>query len=119
MTYDPVEILKALSNPSRLEILKAIYRSGGRGTCQPVVENAEKCCCMGDMIDRFKLAPSTISHHTKELVRAGLVRVERDGQFVRLLPNPEALETLTELIGEIVGNIEVSDGIVDREGGSP
>lgn len=106
MAYDPVEILKALSNPSRLEILKAIYRAGECGTCQPEVATAEQRCCVGDMIDRFKLAPSTVSHHTKELVRAGLVRVERDGQFVRLLPNPEALETLTELVGELLGNIE-------------
>lgn len=103
MKYDTVEILKALSNPSRLEILKAIYRSGGCGARATDAPPADKCCCVGDMIERCGLAPSTISHHTKELVRAGLVRVERDGQFIRLLPNPEALEALTGLVGEIKG----------------
>jgi ArsR family transcriptional regulator, arsenate/arsenite/antimonite-responsive transcriptional repressor len=95
MEYDPVEIFKALSNPSRLEILKFVYESGVSGTFQGKNACCEKCSCMGDIVGKFKLAPSTISHHIKELVRAGLIKVERDGQFIRLLPNPEALEAVS------------------------
>jgi ArsR family transcriptional regulator len=98
LEYDPAEIFKALSNPSRLEILKFVYESGVAGTYQGKLECCEKCSCMGDIVGRFHLAPSTISHHMKELARAGLVRVERDGQFVRLLPNPEALEAVSGFV---------------------
>lgn len=101
MEYDPVEIFKALSNPSRLEILKFVYSTGVKGTFEGELACCEKCSCMGDIVGKFKLAPSTISHHIKELVRAGLINVERDGQFVRLLPNPEALEAVTDFVGSV------------------
>lgn len=97
MKYDQVEIFKALSNPSRLEILKAIYKAGICGTFEGEAPCFEKCSCVGDIVEKFNLAPSTISHHTKELVRAGLIKVEREGQFIRLLPNPEALESISGL----------------------
>lgn len=104
MKYDPVEIFKALSNPSRLEILKFVYKSGVAGTFEGKLECCEKCSCMGDIVDRFHLAPSTISHHIKELVRAGLINVERDGQFVRLMPNPEALEAVSQFTESVMAN---------------
>jgi ArsR family transcriptional regulator len=102
MRYDPVEIFKALSNPSRLEILKFVYSSGISGTIQGKAVCCEKCSCIGDIVGKFNLAPSTISHHTKELVRAGLVKVERDGQFVRLVPNPEALEAVASFTDKVI-----------------
>ena len=101
MKYDPVEIFKALSNPSRVEILKFIYASGFTGKLDSDTECCE-CSCMGDIVCKFNLAPSTISHHTKELVRVGLVKVERDGQFMRILPNPEALEAVSEFMEGVV-----------------
>jgi ArsR family transcriptional regulator len=100
--YDPVEIFKALSNPSRLEILKFIYKSGVTGTLDTQGSCCAKCSCMGDVVVKFHLAPSTISHHTRELVRTGLVKVERDGQFIRLLPNPEALEAASTFMDTVV-----------------
>jgi len=99
--YDPVEIFKALSNPSRLEILKFIYESGFSGTLEGTSVCCEQCSCMGDVVERFHLAPSTISHHAKELVRSGLVKMERDGQFMRLLPNPEALEAASAFMEKV------------------
>ena len=101
MKYDPVEIFKALSNPSRLEILKFVYESDVAGTYEGKLECCEKCSCMGDITERVHLAPSTISHHIKELVRAGLVNVEKDGKFVRLLPNPEALDTVSTFVDSV------------------
>jgi ArsR family transcriptional regulator len=94
MKYDPVEIFKALSNESRVEILKAVYKAGVSGIYEDKKLCCETCSCMGDIVKKLGLAPSTISHHTKELVRAGLIRCERDGQFIRLIPNPEALEVI-------------------------
>ena len=108
MEYDPVRIFKALSNESRLEILKSLYREGISGTLEGQEACAEKCSCVGDIVERFKLAPSTISHHIKELALAGLVRVERNGQFIRVFPNPEALEAVSVFSESLVRGIDVN-----------
>jgi ArsR family transcriptional regulator len=105
--YDPVKIFKALSNESRLEILKSLYREGITGTLEGREPSAEKCSCVGDIVERFNLAPSTISHHIKELATAGLVKVERNGQFIRVLPNPEALEAISAFSESLVREINV------------
>ena len=107
MDYDPVRIFKALSNESRLEILKSLYREGISGTLEGQEICTENCSCVGDIVERFRLAPSTISHHLKELAMAGLVKVERNGQFIRVLPNPEALKAISEFSESLVGDIEV------------
>ncbi len=106
MEYDPTRIFKALSNESRMEILKAVYSEGIAGTLERNEPCAEKCSCVGDMVERFKLAPSTISHHIKELSLAGLVKVERNGQFIRVIPNPEALKAICAFSDSLVGEVE-------------
>jgi ArsR family transcriptional regulator len=101
--YDPVRIFKALSNESRLEILKSLYQEGISGTMEGQDLCAENCSCVGDIVERFRLAPSTISHHIKELALAGLVRVERNGQFIRVFPNPEALKAISSFSDTLMG----------------
>ena len=91
MAYDFVRIFKALSNDSRLKILKQISEHEVCGGFQGQEPSAQCCTCVGDIVEKFKLAPSTISHHIKELSMAGLVKVERDGQF-RSLSAPEPFE---------------------------
>lgn len=108
MEYDPAKIFKALSNESRLEILKALYQQDISGTLEGEEPCAERCSCVGDIVERFKLAPSTISHHIKELALAGLVRVERSGQFCRVFPNPEALKALSAFSDSLIGETESS-----------
>ena len=44
--------------------------------------------CVGELGDGLELAPSTVSHHLKELRRAG--------QHVECWANPDALERLAE-----------------------
>ena len=66
-------IFKALSNEQRLKLFLMIYKN-----CCGATEGYDKaftkaCGCMG-------LTKSTVSHHFKELRRAGLVRAERHGQ---------------------------------------
>ena len=107
MEYDPSKIFKALSNESRLEILKSLYREGISGTMEEQETCIEKCSCVGDIVERFRLAPSTISHHIKELATAGLVRVERNGQFIRVFPNPEALKAISAFSESLLRDIDV------------
>jgi ArsR family transcriptional regulator len=59
---------KALADPKRFEMLKKIAGSKDAPTCS-------------SLCDWVGLAPATVSHHLRELEKAGLVCVERDGKF--------------------------------------
>ena len=72
------DMFKALSNPHRLTIFLRLSSCCVPGTvCEPddMVRS-----CVGDLGQNLGLSPSTVSHHIKELHRAGLIRMERRGQ---------------------------------------
>jgi ArsR family transcriptional regulator len=64
-------ISKALADPKRFEMLQKIAASPESPTCS--------CVC-----EWTGLSPATVSHHLKELNKAGLVHAERDGKFTHL-----------------------------------
>src|SRR4026208_2347871 len=43
---------------------------------------AERACPCQRLRDQFPVSKATISHHIKELVRAGLVDARKEGQFL-------------------------------------
>ncbi|HVE79847.1 MAG TPA: metalloregulator ArsR/SmtB family transcription factor [Gemmatimonadaceae bacterium] len=61
-------IAKALADPRRFEILETI---GDTSECP----NQGLCSV-------FPVSKATISHHVRELVQAGLIEAEREGQYV-------------------------------------
>lgn len=70
----------ALSNPHRLEIYSILS-----GCCLPGTEcdiHAPGACNVGDIGSRLSIAPSTLSHHLKELNRSGLISMTRQGKQV-------------------------------------
>ena len=79
-------MLKALSNPTRLEILRAIAAQPG-----PV------CAC--DVVDRFDLSQPTISHHLKVLADAGLVTREQRGKWAWYRVAGQELDALADFLG--------------------
>ena len=71
MPIDPERferIAKALADPRRFHILEKI------ANCREV--GCQRLC------EQFPVAQPTISHHLKELARAGLIAPWREGQFV-------------------------------------
>ena len=70
-------IFKALSDPTRLRILRAISQT------------SELCEC--NIVPAFNLSQPTISYHLKILREAGLVKSERRGQWVWHSVNQKAL----------------------------
>jgi ArsR family transcriptional regulator len=76
-TASVASVAKALSDPTRLELLLAIA----------MVE--EKSCA--ELVRDFPISQATVSHHLKVLVAAGLVAVRRSGQFHHYRVVPGAL----------------------------
>ena len=81
-------IAKALADPRRFALLQAIAGD-------------EQYPC-SQLCRDFPVTKATISHHIKELVRAGLVAAERKGQFIDYKVRREVLaaysaELLTRL----------------------
>jgi DNA-binding transcriptional ArsR family regulator len=70
------KVMKALSNPNRLELYleivkenEASFKAGGE-------------CFISDVISSLKIGAPTISHHLKELAHAGLIHTERRGKYL-------------------------------------
>ncbi len=73
------DVMKALSNPSRLQVLlRLVSCCPAKGNCK----NDEVCACVGEIGQHLEISPSTVSHHLKELRNAGLILMERRGQRV-------------------------------------
>jgi ArsR family transcriptional regulator, arsenate/arsenite/antimonite-responsive transcriptional repressor len=73
-----VDILKALADPTRLQMISILKRSS-----EPV--------CVCDFTTAFDLSQPTISHHMAKLREAGLVEVSKAGiwAFYRLATHLE------------------------------
>jgi ArsR family transcriptional regulator len=61
------EQLKALGNPTRLQVYRTLVRAGPEGL--PV----------GRLQERIGIAASTLTHHLQQLVQTGLATQERQG----------------------------------------
>ena len=58
------KIIKALSDPSRLEIID-------------ILSCGEKCAC--DILEHFNFTQPTLSHHMKVLMDCGIVEYRKEG----------------------------------------
>jgi ArsR family transcriptional regulator len=86
------QVFGALSNPHRLEILSRL--SGGCLCGSECRSNGGGCRCIADLAEELGIAPSTMSHHLKELRQAGLIEMERRGQRTDCCVKPDALKEL-------------------------
>lgn len=88
------DIFKALSNPHRLDLFQRLMSCCAPGTLCNASDDLR--FCVGDLGEGLDIAPSTLSHHIKELHRAGLVNMERRGKNVECWVDPDILIQLSE-----------------------
>jgi len=88
------ELFKALSNPNRLRIFRRLTACCKPGT-NWLVEPEDKAY-VGDLGRDLGIAPSTVSHHIKELRRAGIIRTRRQGQKIACWIDPQTIEKLKD-----------------------
>jgi len=90
------EMFKALSNPHRLAIFLRLISCCPPGT--KCVSDAEARRFVGQLGEELDIAASTLSHHIKELRRAGLLRVERRGKNIECWVDADVVAELAELL---------------------
>ena len=66
---------KALSHPTRLEILHLL--------------STQSCCFTGDLVEVLPISQSTVSQHLKELKKAGLIQGEINPPKIKYCINQE------------------------------
>jgi len=91
-------MFKALSNPHRLALFSRLMSCCVPGTkCSP---DAAVRYCVGELGNGLNIAPSTLSHHLKELNRAGLVNMERRGKNIECWVEPGVLDRLARFFSQ-------------------
>ncbi len=86
-------MFKAIANPVRLQMVDLIIRLGGQ-------------ICVCDIENQFELSQPTISHHLKILRKAGIIRLERRGQWLFYFARQEALTTLEQFLSDLMNEQE-------------
>lgn len=87
-----VEMLKAVSDPARLKILRLLKQ---KGQCS-IGKGVGMCAC--DVQDHIELSQPTISHHMSILRKAGLVIGEKHGLWMWYRRNEETLKDLGKTV---------------------
>jgi ArsR family transcriptional regulator, arsenate/arsenite/antimonite-responsive transcriptional repressor len=82
------EQLSALGHPVRLAILRFVVQGGEGGTAA------------GEIQTRLDIPASTLSHHLKRLVAAGLLNSRNEGTFHYYAAEYSALRALTDYLWE-------------------
>lgn len=80
---------KALSDPRRVSLLEAI--------------GSEREFACSQLCHIFPVSKGTISHHMKELLRAGLIRSRRDGQYKYFEVDRDTITAYTEELKRRMG----------------
>ncbi len=86
-TKELARIAKALSDPTRLQIYEGISAS------------QEMFC--GQVVEKYRLTPGTVSHHLKILADANLIKTRREGQFVYLKSRPETIRQYGQALAKM------------------
>jgi ArsR family transcriptional regulator len=94
---DHLEIFKALSNKSRLQILSWLKDPAQHFPEQQSL-GYQSGVCVGQIQKKSGLTQSTVSEYLTALQRAGLVEVTRVGQWSYYRRNEAAFAALSEFI---------------------
>lgn len=84
---EQVEILKALADPVRLDLLRRIAA-------------VDEMACT-DLVDESHVSASTVSYHVKTLRTAGLVQVRKEGRNFHYTYRPAAARALAAALNSL------------------
>ncbi len=85
------KIFKALSDPSRLEIID-------------ILSCGEKCAC--DILEDFEFTQPTLSHHMKVLIECGLIKARKEGIWNYYSLDTTSSNKLVLFLMDVITNTE-------------
>ena len=91
------EIFKALSDPTRLRLVKQL------NDCQPGACEGG-ALCVNALAHRLDVTQSAVSQHLRILRQAGLVRGARHGSFMHYSLDPDGLDKYRAALRETLGD---------------
>lgn len=84
MEFEKVSIiLKALADPKRMKIID-------------LLSSSNMCAC--ELLEHFDFTQPTLSHHMKILEKAGLISIEKKGQWHHYALNNEVVDPFIDSI---------------------
>ncbi len=111
------EAFKALSNPNRLAIFLHLISCCPPGTSCSFDEEMRRC--VGDLGRGLNIGQPTISHHIKELHRAGLIHVQKKGKFTQCWVDSATVNLLADLLGGRLPIDELGAGFLQMSNVQP
>lgn len=83
---DAAQVLKALADPTRLQILSIIAAAPGGEAC---------ACHLPEIVGRSQ---PTVSHHLRTLAKAGVIEREQRGKWAWFKAEPKTLATVAKFL---------------------
>ena len=94
------EVFKVLGHPHSLAIFLRLCDHCTTGGSR---DEEAVAACVGELSKGLKIAPSTISHHLKELRQAGVITMQREGQYVQCCPNFSVMKQIDAFLNKHCG----------------
>ena len=94
-------VSKALSDPTRLRIFEGIS------------SHKEMFC--GQVVEKYRLTPGTISHHLKILADADLIETRRKGQFIYMRSRPETIREYGRALARMTGKRMAGKTVIRKQ----
>ena len=99
---DLARMFKALADENRLKILALIRE--GELRCECTENGCDDTRCMKEIGSSLDISQATVSHHTKELVDAGLITTRKKGKWVYCQVDEDGISRLAEFLGRLTNN---------------
>jgi DNA-binding transcriptional ArsR family regulator len=95
-----VDVLKALANPTRLQIMQWLKEPvASFAEYEPIADRRTVGVCVTHLQAKSGLAQSTVSSYLTTLERAGLVTSTRVGKWTHYRRDDDRIEQLVEQLG--------------------
>ncbi|WP_438492707.1 ArsR/SmtB family transcription factor [Paenibacillus sp. IHBB 3054] len=92
----PIDVFKALSNESRIQILQWLKEPDLHFTPHEGIDMTETGVCVSQITDKLNMTQSTASQYLSILQRAGLISTKRIGKFTYYQRDEEAILNMAE-----------------------
>lgn len=94
----PIEVFKALSNESRLQILHWLKQPDLHFTPHEGIDMNKIGVCVSQITDKLNMTQSTASQYLTILQRAGLIKTQRIGKFTYYRRDEAAISEIAEYL---------------------